>query len=301
MGAKIVSNSYGGPESASEPAWIRQAYDHPGVVVTASTGDDGWYGWDRTNNHVAADDRPDSPAAYPEVVAVAGTKLMLNADGSAYGERVWNRNGPADSYGLKWGARGASGGGCSRIYSAPAWQTALHGYQLSGCNGKRMVGDVAADADPTTGLDVYAMPGGRGQWMTVGGTSLASPLIAGMWAVAGGPGGVKYPAQTLYDNQRTRPGTYFDVQVGSNAFCGASDLVVTKYECSSTLMRIAGTGNPNNMNFDNGNWAGDVDCGWNLGGSSGTLANDRQCRAGNGYDGPSGVGAPRTAAFFRAS
>lgn len=301
IGATVISNSYGGPESAGEPSWIRQAYTHPGVVVTGSTGDDGWYGWDRANDGVPAEGRPDVPAAYPDVVAVGGTKLVLNANGTAYSERVWNRNGAADAYGMQWGSRGASGGGCSRVYAAPSWQTALHGYQISGCTGHRMVGDVAADADPTTGMDIYTLYGTGGAWETVGGTSLAAPLIAGMWAVAGGAAGAAHPVQRLYDNQRMRPGSYFDVATGSNGFCGASDVLISKSTCASSLTKLANTSDPNNLAFSGGTWAGALDCGWRLDGLSGILSNDRQCRAGNGYDGPSGIGAPRSAQLFQST
>lgn len=301
IGATVVSNSYGGPEWAGEASWIRQAYTHPGVVVTASTGDDGWYGWDQSNDGAQAEGGPEVPAAYPDVAAVGGTKLVLNSNGTAYGERVWNRNGQADVYGLRWGPQGASGGGCSHVYPAPSWQTPLHGYELSGCKGYRMVGDIAADADPTTGMDIYTLYGGAGVWETVGGTSLAAPLIAGMWAVAGGAAGAQHPVQRLYDNQRMRRSSYFDVYTGANGFCGASDVMLGKISCSLSLWALANTGDPNNLAFSGGHWAGNLDCGWRLDGQLGTLSDDRQCRAGVGYDGPSGIGAPRSGQVFQST
>ena len=62
---------------------MRAAYDHPGVVVTASTGDDGWFSWDRANNVFphhpkktgASANAPNTPSTYPTVVAVGGTEL----------------------------------------------------------------------------------------------------------------------------------------------------------------------------------------------------------------------------------
>ena len=73
------------------------------------------------------------------------------------------------------------------------------------CGTHRLVADVSADADYLTGFDIYdtfncgsacspPVPG----WLTIGGTSLSSPLIAAMYGLAGGSHGVAYPALTLY-------------------------------------------------------------------------------------------------------
>ena len=101
--------------------------------------------------------------------------------------------------------------------------------------------------------------------MTVGGTSLSSPLIAAMYALAGGAGGVDYPAKTLYDRFRHTPAALFDVQAGGNSFCG--DSTSTAGFLALLEHDAAGTGNPNNL--ANGNliykppypgWAGQLDC-----------------------------------------
>jgi hypothetical protein len=305
--ATEITNSYGGPEDPSAPASVAAAYNHPGIVITAASGDHGWYDWDYANEGDVgwSDNAPNTPAAYPTVVSVGGTKLTLNADGTRHAEEVWNENGRHDQYGLSggqfWGAQGASGGGCSTLYSAPAWQAAVAGYANTGCSRKRLVGDVAALADPETGFDIYDSYGSRG-WVTAGGTSLSSPLVAAMWALAGGSGGVRYPAQSLYDNLRFRPSTKYDVTVGSNSFCGGD----TAASCSSALVAETGTpptGNPNNL--ANGNpfyqdgWAGLLDCGYKTDGSENTLAPNTQCNAVAGYDGPSGVGTPNGLNLFR--
>src|SRR5436190_19448374 len=71
MGAKIVSNSYGGFESGpADPA-----YNHPGVAILASSGDDGWYGWDVINELSFSANLPLSPASFNSVTAVGGTAL----------------------------------------------------------------------------------------------------------------------------------------------------------------------------------------------------------------------------------
>jgi subtilase family serine protease len=303
--ATEISNSYGGPEDPSAPASQAAAYDHPGIVITASTGDHGWYDWDFANDapNGASDNAPNTPAAYPTVVAVGGTKLTLNADGSRAAEEVWNENGPDDDVGLMafigWnGDQGASGGGCSFIYPAPSWQAAVAGYSDTGCGSNRLAGDVAADADPYSGFDVNV----AGQWQTIGGTSLASPLVAGMWALAGGAGGVKYPAQSLYDHFQWTPSSLYDVTVGGNAFCDGDSAA----NCSSVLESetTPPTGNPNNLlngnSFYQNGWAGLLDCGYDYSGSETTIAANTQCNATTGYDGPSGVGTPNGVSTFTA-
>ncbi|MDT4941600.1 MAG: hypothetical protein QOJ34_1689 [Pseudonocardiales bacterium] len=311
LGADVISNSYGGPEQSGEPLWVRKAYNHPGVVITASTGDDGWYGWDRANGGPGprypnwSSNKPNTPAAYPTVVAVAGTKLTVNNDGSRAQETVWNENGPHDAVGLSGGffhgAQGASGGGCSTQYDAPAWQSAVTGYSSTGCGTKRMAGDVAAVGDPASGFSIYDSYRRVSQdpWMVLGGTSLSSPVIAAMWALAGGAGSEKYPAKSLYDRLHYTPSAVSDVTIGSNAFCGGD----VKATCSAALFAQIGTGNPNNIlngnNHYRDGWAGLLDCGYKRNGGEGAVAADKQCNATGGFDGPSGVGAPAGLTLFQ--
>jgi hypothetical protein len=306
LGATEISNSYGGPENPNDAASIKAAYVHPGVVITASTGDHGWYDWDFANegSNGASDNAPNTPAAYPSVVSVAGTALALNSDGTRQEEDVWNENGADDQNGLFmgtwWGAQGASGGGCSAIFAAPAWQAGVAGYANTGCGNKRLAGDVAALADPYTGFDVYDSYGSGG-WATTGGTSLASPIVAALWALAGGAHGMRYPAQSLYDNLRLRPNTIHDVTLGGNAFCAGDSAA----NCSAVLEAetTPPTGNPNNLangnSFYANGWAGLLDCGYPYDGSPGTIAANTQCNAASGYDGASGVGAPAGLNMFR--
>jgi subtilase family serine protease len=302
--ATEISNSYGGPEDPAHPASaaVANAYNHPGVVITASTGDHGWYDWDYANDapNGWSDNAPNTPASYPTVVAVGGTALGLNADGTRHEEDVWNENGPDDQNGLAvgywWGDQGASGGGCSTTYAAKPFQAGVAGYGDTGCGSKRLAGDIAALADPYTGFDVDV----SGKWQTVGGTSLASPLIAAMWALAGGSGGVAYPAQSLYDHLRWASSSIYDVTLGGNAFCAGDSAA----NCSAALQAETDppTGNPNNLangnSFYANGWAGLLDCGYPYDGSDGTLAANTQCNAVSGYDGPSGVGAPHGLNLF---
>lgn len=289
MGATEISNSFGEPEVGTDPNF-QAAFNHPGIVITASTGDDGWYGWDIANDRLGSASQPNIPAAYPTVTAVAGTSLALNPDGTRQSETVWNGNGPDDEHGFTfYVSLGASGGGCSLTFGAPRWQAALPGFAAEGCNGKRQTGDVAADADPSPGFGIYNSADGTG-WETVGGTSLSSPLVAAMWALAGGAGGIAYPAQSLYLNSQAHPASAHDVTSGGNAFCGGDSLS----NCSAVLKGETSppTGNPNGIGL------GVLDCGYPYNGGAGTLANRRQCNAGSGYDGPSGVGTPNGLGVF---
>jgi hypothetical protein len=312
LGATEISNSYGGPEVANVPTTIKNAYNHPGVVVTASTGDDGWFSWDLANSGGRSANRTNTPAAYPTVVAVSGTDLVLNSDDSRQSETVWNENGLDNltgGFSTSAGSLGAAGGGCSAIYNAPPWQSAVANYGNVGCaKGKRVAADVAAIADPQHGYDIYdsfdqgTNPGVAPHWDTMGGTSLSSPLVAAMWALAGGAGSEKYPAKSLYDRLRYTPAARSDIKVGGNSWCDGD----SKTHCSQVLKSSAeingGNGNPNNLVITLPNntqhRAGILDCGYHFDGTAGTLANDRQCYAKAGYDGASGVGAPASLSLF---
>lgn len=289
LGATEVSNSYGGPETTEGGSTFAKAFDHPGVVITASTGDAGWYDWDYVNYaNGKSSGMASVPAALPTVVAVAGTKLKVNSAGTRTSEVVWNEDGKQDSTGY---IGGASGGGCSAIYAAPAWQRSAANYASTGCGAHRAAGDVAALADPYTGFDIYDTFGGTG-WATMGGTSLSSPIVAAMWALAGGSGGVRYPAQSLYENFKYNHGRVYDVVSGGNGFCGGDTVAHCRSVVQSDFEET--TGNPNLLGY------GLLDCSFAGTGAKST-ANNTQCNAVKGYDGVSGVGAPATGSLFRST
>jgi subtilase family serine protease len=189
LGATEISNSYGGSEFSSEVS--DSAYNHPGIAVTVASGDNGYgsFGY---------------PAASPYVVAVGGTTLSLGSGNAWAGETVWS----------------GAGSGCSSYLSAQSWQTVDKNWALTGCGAKRGVADVAADANPSTGAAVYdsVKYQGRSGWFQVGGTSLSSPLIAAVYALAGGAT-TAYPAAGLYSHQLDSPATLHDVTSGSNGAC----------------------------------------------------------------------------------
>jgi len=286
LGATEISNSYGGPESGSSTA---AAYDHPGIPITASTGDDGWYDWDFINLNETVPSEPNSPASYRSVVGVGGTSLYLNPDGSRAGETVWNNNGPGDIDGFNLSNNmGASGGGCSFLYAAKPWQQNATGYSSLGCSSNfRSVTDIAAVADPYTGYDIFdsfSEPG----WMTLGGTSLAAPSIATLFALAGGGHGVAYPTLTLYGHLKSDTSSHVnDIKLGGTGLCSTM---------STTQCFGFNGGNPNTFGF------GLVDCGFDgVNNNAGSiLTNLSHCDAQPGFDCVSGIGTPNGLTVFSA-
>jgi hypothetical protein len=259
QGASEISNSWGG----AEPGADAPAFNHQGVVITASSGDSGYLNWLSASGHFA-----DYPASSPHVVAVGGTRLLQSA-GTWEAETVWN-DGGEEPGGKKTGA-GASGGGCSAVFAAPLWQTALSDWGSVGCVG-RAVADVSADGDPYTGVDVYdstATAAGNKGWAIVGGTSVASPIVAAVFALAGGAHGVDYPARTLYENAAAATPGLHDVSAGSNGKCALPfDAATGTSGCTSAE-------------------------------EAASCATKLSCLAGAGYDGPSGVGTPNGTAAFQ--
>ncbi len=264
--AEEVSNSWGGPECEEGLGCLEDssAFNHPGVVITASAGDDGYLNWLETPQISYAN----YPASSPHVVAVGGTRLYLGEHGEWEGETVWN-DGGENNKGVKDG-HGAGGGGCSVQFAAQPWQQSVSDWLSVGCSSKRAVADVSADADPYSGLAVYDTSpecdeeieeeNSEGEivettvhWCTIGGTSLASPLIASVFALAGGAQEVEYPARTLYENAAKSPTSLHDVTEGSDGRChtpfdgnSASTSCTPAEEaqtsCSSQLICLAATG-----------------------------------------------------------
>jgi subtilase family serine protease len=181
LGASAVSNSYGGPEFAGEKSFDSH-FKVNGVAFTVSSGDSG-YG-------------TEYPAASPFVTAVGGTSLFLTSGGKYRDENAWD----------------GAGSGCSQFEPKPAWQTDAR------CSG-RTVADVSAVADPATGMAIYTTTSQKGQkgWFTVGGTSLASPLIAAVYALSGKISSVSL-ANSLPYNFGNKNNLH-DVIGGSNGNC----------------------------------------------------------------------------------
>jgi subtilase family serine protease len=222
LGANVVSNSWGAGEYHTETSDDASFFKHPGIAITVSSGDSG-YG-------------VEYPAGSPYVTAVGGTSLHL-VNGLWSSETAWS----------------GTGSGCSGYEPKPAWQTD------TGCSA-RAVADVSADADPNTGAAVYdGTPyGGQTGWYQVGGTSLAAPLIAGVYALTGTASSVNY-GSTPYANA----GSLHDITSGSNGSCGGS------YLCTA----VTGFDGPTGLGTPNGPTgftAGSVNPGFSVGVSPGS-------------------------------
>jgi subtilase family serine protease len=175
--ADVISNSYGGSDAPDST--YGHYYNHPGKAITVSSGDAG-YG-------------TEYPASSHYVTAVGGTSLKTASNARGWKETAWN----------------GAGSGCS------TYNTKLSGQSgLTGCS-KRAVADVSAVADPATGVAVYDSTAYQGQsgWMVFGGTSVAAPVIAGVFGLAGNSASIdnNYPY--------SHAGSLFDVTSGSNGSC----------------------------------------------------------------------------------
>jgi subtilase family serine protease len=213
-GVSVVSMSFGSPEMSTDPS-LNSLYTtpagHQGVTFLASSGDTGSYVPGTTTVAV------NSPAASPNVLAVGGTHLVLNADNSYNSETAW---GSGTSSGSAT-SDGGSGGGISLYEPEPAYQSLVQH------TGFRTVPDVAFDADPETGVDVYDSydNGAATPWNVIGGTSLASPSWGGLIAIAdegivaaGGDtlDGATQTLPRLYTLYQTKPSDFHDITSGSN-------------------------------------------------------------------------------------
>jgi subtilase family serine protease len=190
-GAKAVSNSFGGQEVTGTQSMATQYYTHPGVAQFASTGDNGF-------------PAASTPATYPGVTAVGGTSLVKASTSRGWKETVWD----------------GAGSGCSAYFAKPSWQHDTH------CP-MRTVSDLSAVADPNTGLAIYdtfdTSADTANGWFQVGGTSLSTPLIAGM-AVRSGHASQYSNASPVYAHSSR----FNDVTSGSNGSCGGDYLCTGK-------------------------------------------------------------------------
>ncbi|HEY2505824.1 MAG TPA: ricin-type beta-trefoil lectin domain protein [Streptosporangiaceae bacterium] len=202
-GANIVTTAVSQPETSEDPAWDSEYFDHPGVAITAAAGDTGYGG-----------DGVGYPAASEYVTAVGGTTLTQAGTGSCpaatAGNRPWCET--------AWNDAGATVSGCSLYDPEPSWQLSGIPAADTACGSLRTVVDVAADADPATGIAVY--DSGDGGWQDAGsagtgGTSVAAAIIAGVYALAGTPAAGTYPAAYPYQH----PTGLNDVTSGSTGTC----------------------------------------------------------------------------------
>jgi subtilase family serine protease len=241
LGAKYISNSWGGSETSSDTTMDSQYFGVPGVVYTASSGDGAY------SAGVIY------PATSPNVVSVGGTTLNTASNSRGWTESVWQTS-----------STEGTGSGCSAFEPTPSWQSSISGITAACSN--RVDNDVAADADPATGAAVYDTTNGNGGWNDVGGTSESSPIIAAVFALAGNNGnGGNNAADSIY----THTGNLYDVTTGSNGSCSPSILctAATGYDGPT------GWGTPNGLTAfqSNGSTGGNTVTVTNPGSQTGTV------------------------------
>jgi hypothetical protein len=193
-GVVAVSMSWGTDEFSLE-ANRDYHFNKAGIVFFASSGDTGG--------------KVIYPSSSPNVVAVGGTRLTLQLDGTVISETGWS----------------GSGGGASAYEPIPSYQVS---YGLN--TTQRTVPDVSYNADPYTGVAVYS----DGQWIIVGGTSAGAPQWAAIHAL-----GLSATNPNLYTRAKSAYSSYFrDITLGSNG-----------YDAGPDYDNVTGLGSPLTVNF----------------------------------------------------
>lgn len=247
MNNREISSSWGGCEASASDPWQKQAEN----ILAANTatghsyffasGDNG--SWcDPNNTGTGIDPWPNYPASSPNVVSVGGTSFNQIVNSATYpGENVWPY-----CHSCSNGAPEGTGGGFSKVYSRPAWQTA-RGLPT---NSFRGYPDIAADADPYTGAQVCYGNADNPAFATCdqfGGTSLSTPMWAGITAVlnqyvmAQGKPAIAFLSKALYgvaNGSQAFP-AFHDVTAGTNG----------KYSAGAGWDAVTGLGAPNVWNL----------------------------------------------------
>ena len=242
----IVSQSWGASEVTLKDSTSRQELQQwntlyeqnttqQGMTYFSSSGDNGATDYmDLQATKLSPMATTSFPADEPWVTSVGGTTLARN--GSTIQESVWNSNG------------GASGGGFSSFYPTPSFQQTLPAAVQTELNHRRGVPDVAADADPSTGLAIYV----DGQWSLAGGTSAAAPLWAGLMAIAdqmaGHPLGFINPALYKLANSSHYAQDFHDITSGNNTYVGKG-VDVKGYPATTGWDAASGLGTPDAQNL----------------------------------------------------
>jgi subtilase family serine protease len=235
----VISVSYGECESAVSPYTASRtlverelaAEAAVGITVVVAAGDTGSSACARgvpASQLTSADMQTQAswPATSPWVLAVGGTNLTLQDDNSIASTGPWNDT----TYAAPFQKTAGGGGGQSTFNKRPWWQPA----QPFANSTYRMVPDVAAFGDGSPGYPIVCSSGvkgctGSGQSVTfVGGTSAATPLVAGMvalWKQQARKQGLPNPGfvpPLLTAMAQKSPQAFLDIAEGGNALFGGS-------------------------------------------------------------------------------
>jgi len=259
----VISQSFGAteetfPSKASLMALrgaYTDAYSHH-VTVLAAAGDSGVadVGLDQTTFYLRrVTSWPDSD---PLVTGVGGTQLHLNANGKHTSpDTVWNDTYNVPTQRFIFGNKGpnplAGGGGESIFFSRPAYQDSVQNI----VGGSRGVPDISMSAACNGSVDTYQSFGGqKAGWYPVCGTSEATPLFAGIVAlaaqVAGHPLGLINPA--LYSMSEQKLPGIVDVTSGNNTVSFTQDghfYTIQGFSARAGYSLAAGVGTVNGALF----------------------------------------------------
>ncbi len=172
--ATEISNSWGGSEYSGETA-DQVHFKHKGIMITVSSGDGAYSAG------------PQFPAASQYVTAVGGTGLTKSTNKRGWTEKIWS----------------GAGSGCSAYITKPKWQ------KDTGCS-RRTIADVSAQANPAPGVVIVY----HNAFSAEGGTSVASPIIASVYALAGNGATLQYGSQSY-----SHLNGLFDITTGNNGTC----------------------------------------------------------------------------------
>ncbi len=238
-GVSVVTLSYGITESSLAAAGLNQTtldsyFTTPGVTFLAAAGDSGIYA---SGTYTVA---ADYPAASPNVVAVGGTSMVIDSAGNypgtgISGEVAWGS-------GVQSGINGGGGGGLSAVESQPSWQAGVVPSSMDP-NGARALPDVSMDSGAAQQYDVFtstlsgsSVSASAVGWLGDAGTSAASPIWAGLIAIAD-QGRVLLGGTPLTGDSQTLPALYslpssdyHDIIYGSNG-----DSATTGYDLATGL------------------------------------------------------------------
>lgn len=214
LGAHVVSNSW--LYSCPSYCFNESYFSTRGVVYLAAAGD---------NSYNVA-----QPMEFGSVVSVGGTHLMKGGGKRGWSESVWGGGGFP-------GFLNGTGGGCSAEVK-PSWQ------HDPGCKG-RTANDVAAVADPVTGVATYDTYAGGTGWTVGGGTSVATAFLAGVFGLAGNATS-QDAGRTFWQKQHENPADLNPVLRGSNGHCNPT------YLCTDGTHEYKDYGGPTGWGTPNG-------------------------------------------------
>lgn len=227
-----LADSAGQQEVQRWTQFYQQATTQDGVTFVAASGDTGATDYtDATLQHLAPARTVGFPADEPWVLAAGGTRVVPTSSGG-YARSAWS----------------GSEGGFSAFFAEPDYQTALPASIQQQMRNHRGIPDVAAPADPNTGLAIYV----AGRWSTASGTSAATPFWAGLIALAdqaaGHPLGFVNPTLYRIGASSSYPQDFFDIVTGNNSV-NRPEVSVQGFDAVPGWDAVTGLGEPNAPNL----------------------------------------------------